>query len=212
MHPNPVFHTETQAANLAYARERGFGVLSVGGAEGPMLSHIPFLLSEDGTRAELHLVRSNPIARALSQAQQAVIAVSGPDSYISPDWYGIDDQVPTWNYVAVHLRGTLELRPTSELRDLLDRQSALFENRLRPKKPWTTSKMDADALRRLMRMIVPCRFTVGAVDGTWKLGQNKPDDVRRRAADQVGAYGIGAETAVLAAMMQGIDPEGGTDP
>ena len=58
--------------------------------------------------------------------------MSGPDSYISPDWYEVPDQVPTWNYVAVHLTGTLELRPQEELLDLLDRQSALFEARVRP--------------------------------------------------------------------------------
>lgn len=206
MHPNPVFHTAEAKGNLAFARERAFGVLSVQGDGAPMLSHVPFLL--EGTTVDLHLVRSNPMARALDTPLAARVAVSGPDAYVSPDWYGIVDQVPTWNYIAVHLTGVLERRPQTELRDLLDRQSALFEDRLAPKPPWTTGKMDETALERMMRLIVPCRMRVTDVDGTWKLSQNKPDAVRQAAADQVEAHGIGAEPRLLAALMRGAGGQG----
>ena len=58
-----------------------------------------------------------------------MLAVSGPDSYVSPDWYGTGtaDQVPTWNYVAVHIRGTLRRRADETLRAHLDALSARFE-------------------------------------------------------------------------------------
>jgi transcriptional regulator len=203
MHPNPVYHTAADAQNLGYARDRGFGILAVCFEDAPLMSHVPFIIAEDGKSLDLHLVRSNPIARALKYPLQARIAVSGPDSYISPDWYEVPDQVPTWNYVAVHLTGTLEMRPQEELLDLLDRQSALFEARLDPKPRWTTGKMDADALAKMMRMIVPCRMQIASVDGTWKLSQNKPDDVRLRTADYVESYGLGAEIQLLAALMRG---------
>ena len=208
MHPNPVFHTQDTDHNLAYARARAFGVLAVNGADGPHLAHVPFLLDDDGKTAWLHLVRSNPIARALKDPLTAKIAVSGPDSYISPDWYGVGDQVPTWNYVAVHLTGVLELRPQGELHDLLDRQSALFEDRLLPKTPWKTTKMSEGVMERMMRAIVPCRMQITAVDGTWKLNQNKSDDVRHRAADNVEAFGQGVDLAVLSALMRGVDGQG----
>lgn len=208
MHPNPVFHTQDAARNLAYARERAFGVLAVNGADGPLVSHIPFLLDADGKTVWLHLLRSNPIVRGLDAPQAARIAVSGPDSYISPDWYGVVDQVPTWNYVAVHLTGQLELRPQRELHALLDRQSALFEDRLLPKPPWKTQKMSEGVMERMMRAIVPCRMSVTGVDGTWKLNQNKPDAVRHSAADHVEAYGQGTDLRVLAALMRAVDGQG----
>ncbi|WP_187429147.1 Protease synthase and sporulation protein PAI 2 [Roseobacter fucihabitans] len=209
MHPNPVFHTQEDATNHAYARDRAFGVLAVSGAAAPWLSHIPFLLDEEGGTLWLHLLRSNPIARALKEgALPARIAVSGPDSYVSPDWYGVIDQVPTWNYVAVHVTGTLELRPQEELHALLDRQSAFFEDRLLPKEPWTTPKMSPGVMEKMMRAIVPCRMAVTGVDGTWKLNQNKPDDVRLRAADHVEAFGQGSDLAVLAALMRGANRQG----
>lgn len=209
MHPNPVYHDADRDQNLVYARERGFGVLAVNGGKTPMLSHVPFLLSADGKLAELHLVRSNPIARALKEPLNVTIAVSGPDSYISPDWYGVADQVPTWNYVAVHLSGVLELRPQSELHDLLDRQSAFYEDRLLPKPPWKTAKMSDGVMDKMMRMIQPCRMEITGVDGTWKLGQNKPDTVRIAAADHAATAGFGAQADVLGAMMRaaGAEPQ-----
>ena len=202
MHPNPVFRKTSDEVNLGFARDRGFGMLSVNGEGGPLISHIPFALSDDGKTADLHLLRSNPITRALGQPLPAVLAVSGPDSYISPDWYGVDDQVPTWNYVAVHLRGTLTQLPADALHVSIDTLAAQFEDRLLPKAPWTNDKMPPDALAKMMRMIVPFRFDVELVDGTWKIGQNKPDAARASAAKHVQGYGIGQETALLAALMK----------
>ena len=186
MHPNPAFRQSPRDQNLAFARARGFGILSVNGPEGPLAAHIPFLLNDDASFAELHLARSNPIARAGLPAP-ALIAVAGPDAYISPDWYGphteVPDQVPTWNYVAVHLRGTLEPLPDDALRPHVDALSAEHEGRIAGKRPWTSAKMTEGAMPRMMRMILPFRFTVSSVDGTWKLNQNKAHEIRARAAE-----------------------------
>ena len=202
MHPNPSFRQQGEARNLAFARDRSFGTLSVNGPEGPLFAHVPFVLAEDGKSAQLHLVRSGPIARI--GAAPAVIVVNGPDGYVSPDWYGVPDQVPTWNYVAVHLRGQLAPLPAGSLRDLLDRQSAAFEDRLAPKPPWTTAKMTPEVLDKMLRQILPFRLDIEEVTGTWKLNQNKPEAVREGAARQIGPggeSGIGQELEALAALM-----------
>jgi transcriptional regulator len=204
MHPNLAFRTADRAKNTAFARQRAFGVLAVNAENGPLVSHVPFLLDETGKIADLHLVRSNPILSLLRSPQDAVIAVSGSDSYISPDWYEIDDQVPTWNYVAVHLRGTLEQLPQDHLEDLLKRQSAHFETQLTPKTPWTMDKMSDGVADRMMRMIVPCRMTVTSIDGTWKLNQNKPAEARLGAADQLEGAGLGQELRDLSRRMRDI--------
>jgi len=190
MHPNPIFRAASRERNLGFARDRAFGVLAVNDRDGPLMSHVPFLLAEDGITADLHLVRSNPIVGRLAAPQLARLAVIGADGYISPDWYEVEDQVPTWNYVAVHLQGELERLPQDRLRAMLERQSAFFEDRLAPKPAWHPGKMSDGVMERMMRMIVPCRLTIGKVDGTWKLGQNKDDDVRRAAARGAEAAGL----------------------
>jgi len=203
MHPNPVYRGASTEFNLDFARQQGFGMLAVAADGAPLISHIPFMLNDAGDIADFHLVRSNPIARLATAPALARLAVQGPHSYISPDWYGAEDQVPTWNYIAVHLIGEIELRPADELRALLDRQTETYEARLTPKAPWTAAKMTPDVLDRMMRQIVPCRMRVAEVHGTWKLNQNKPDDVRLRAADQVDAFGMGQEVRLLADLMRG---------
>ena len=203
MHPNPAFRAEAQARHVAFARDRAFGTLAVNAAQGPLLSHVPFLLNEDANALEAHLVRSNPIVRLLRDEQPAVIAVSGPDGYVSPDWYGVADQVPTWNYVAVHLRGTLRLLDHGEIEGVLERQSADRERRLAPKLPWHHSKMTRDAFERMLRQIVPVAMEIAGIDGTWKASQNKPDDVRLRAASAMAEQPGEAHAAMADLMRSG---------
>lgn len=208
MHPNPAFRQEPQFLNLNLARKRGFGTLCLNGDPVPLLSHVPFFLNDAGDEAELHLVRSNPIARAVTAPAPAVIAIMGPDGYVSPDWYGDDPaQVPTWNYVAVHLRGMLRPADSDDMRAHLDGLSAGFEDRLAPKRPWTVDKMPEETLDRMMRQILPFRFTVLDVEGTWKLNQNKTDAARIAAADAIRHSPIGHEVETLAALMKGGVPE-----
>ena len=202
MHPNPIYRQSPPDQAIEFARDRAFGTLTVNGDEGPLASHVPFLLSEDGKIADIHLVRSNPIVRAISEPQKCLLAVNGADSYISPDWYGLDDQVPTWNYVAVHLRGTLEKLPNGAMRDMLDRQSAFFESRLLPKTPWKTDKMPDDVIERMMRQIVPVRLTITSVDSTWKLAQNKTTEARLAASNELDKHGFGLEPSTIGALMR----------
>lgn len=203
MHPNPAFRPDNAAESLALARQWGFGMLAVSSPDAaPMLSHVPFLLAEDGQSAELHLVRSNPIARAAKAPLPARIALQGPHGYISPDWYEIENQVPTWNYIAIHLTGRLCPRPPEELPDMLARLSAHFEAQLAPKPEWLMDKLEEAAAAKLMRQILPFRFEIDQVDSTWKLSQNKPEPVRLAAAERLAAQGFGQDHALLAALMR----------
>lgn len=206
MYVPPAFKSEAAEA-LAFAASRGFGTLVAVDGGRPVAAPVPFLIHETGGAAvaELHLARANPLHQIIARAPDVLLAVAGPDHYISPDWYVSEDQVPTWNYVAVHLRGQLGLLPPEDLRGQLDRLAATFEGRIAGKKPWVADKMNPDALERLMRMIVPVRLEIASVDGTWKLGQNKPGPARKGAAHGMEAAGIGAEIADLAALMRAIE-------
>jgi transcriptional regulator len=114
----------------------------------------------------------------------------------------VPDQVPTWNYVAVHLRGVLEALPEDALRPHVDALSAEHEARITGKRPWTSAKMTEEAMPRMMRIILPFRFRVLSVDGTWKLNQNKPPDVRARAAAALSEGDAGAQA--IGKLMRGL--------
>jgi len=201
MHPNSAFRQTENGLALEAAAEIGFGTLAVSGDGPPLLSHVPFLIAEDGRSAELHLVRSNPIAR-LDAPLPARLAVTGPHGYVSPDWYEVDDQVPTWNYVAVHLTGRLEKLPQAELPALLERLSDRFETALAPKPAWAMDKMRPETLEKMLRQIVPYRLHIEEVESTFKLSQNKPDAVRLRAADALDKAALRPDASQLAALMR----------
>ena len=202
MHPNPIFRKVTTETALEFASQRGFGILSINGADGPIAAHVPFTISPDGSYVEAHVMRSNPIARALATPQSALLAVSGPDGYISPDWYGVENQVPTWNYIAVHLRGNLQLLPQDDLRGVLERLSDEFETRLAPKPVWKIEKLAQENLDKMLRMLVPIRLDITSTDSTKKLGQNKPDAARMGAANGLETSNAGSELSTLAQMMR----------
>lgn len=198
MHPNPAFRKTAADRNLAFARARGFGVLSVNGPDGPLMAHVPFLLSDDGTMADLHLARSNAVIAAGLPAQ-AILAVIGPDAYVSPDWYGVADQVPTWNYIAVHLCGTLVQLPDEAMDGHVNALSDRFEARLAPKPVWKSTKMGDGVMDRMKRMILPFRLNITTVDGTWKLNQNKTPAARAGVIVALDAQG-GAQAEIARAM------------
>jgi len=202
MHPNPIYRSSHSPEDISFLQDRGFGVLAVNGDAGPLLSHIPFQLSPDTIYIEAHLVRSNPIWRALSEGPlSAVMAVSGGDSYVSPDWYDMPDQVPTWNYVAVHLRGTLRQLPQEELLGILERLSGEFERRLMPKPPWLITKMTPDALERMLCQIVPIALDIHSIEGTWKMSQNKPAPVRAGVVQGLATSPIGQNVSQISDLM-----------
>ncbi len=199
MHPNPIFRSDDHAKSLSFAAKRGFGTLSVNGEHGPLAAHLPFVFNEDRSKLAFHMLRSNPVARAPGLA---LLAVSGPDAYISPDWYGVPEQVPTWNYVAVHIRGPLRILEPEALEPHLRALSSTFERRLLPKPVWDLDKVSLEAREKMMRMLVPAELAISHVDATWKLGQNKPTSAVQGAAEALKTSTIGAEAAALAALME----------
>ena len=85
-----------------------------------------------------HLARVNPLAQLDGIPVRASFLCA--DAYVSPDWYETRGSVPTWNYIAVECTGRARLLDDLELRQLLADLSAMHEERLRPKEPWTPER------------------------------------------------------------------------
>lgn len=173
------------AEAIGFLKERAFGVLVAEGADGPTGVQVPFLTLEhhDGSVSlELHVARTNPIHEVIGESCRVLLICQGPDAYISPDWYGVADQVPTWAYRAVHVSGIAHVLPESDIRGVVDRLSAHFEARLAPKKPWTSDKTAPEKLEAMTRAIVAIGVAVEAIEGADKLNQHKGEPALRGAA------------------------------
>ena len=84
---------------------------------------------------DFHLSRGNALAPFMVQGFRAVALATGPDAYVSPDWYGSEDQVPTWNYVSAEAEGLVAPLSDVEFVAQLDDLSAQEEARLGPRCP-----------------------------------------------------------------------------
>lgn len=198
MYTMPLYRQADEARLTALVAERGFATIVVAHAGRPLIALAPVLL--DGRRLRFHLARGNPVVAALTAGATAVIMVQGPDAYVSPDWYEIDDQVPTWNYLAVEMEGVARVLDDAGATRLLDDLSAHFENRLTPKPPWTRRKMSPGRFEAMLRAIVSFELTVERLEGVWKLSQNKPAGVAARAAQAMAERPEDGSKAIAALM------------
>lgn len=165
-------------------------------SEGPRVAHVPVLFLSDD-RIEFHLSRNNALARHLVDGE-ALFVVQGPRAYVSPDWYGLDDQVPTWNYVTVELEGHMAATNRDDLIAMIDAVSARQEAMLAPKPAWTRDKMRDGLFDRMLDGITGYSFEIKAWRGTRKLSQNKPEAARESVASALQATG----QREIAALMQ----------
>jgi transcriptional regulator len=189
MHPNRAFAWADRDAMLAFVADIAFATIA---AEGPVVVHAPVLVAGPD-RLLFHVSRGN---RAKLDGKRAIASLLGPEAYISPDWYGVEDQVPTWNYLAVEAEGPLRALDEAELADLLDGLSAAHEARLAPKPLWTRGKMSPGRFEQMLKAIIGYELTIEDLRGTRKLGQNK-DAAQRHAA----AAGLAPFHPALAALM-----------
>lgn len=197
MHPNRKFHIRDRSSMAALVRDLGFGILFVPTAEGPRAVHVPVLL--EGDRLRFHVSRGNLVHDALAAGVDALFVATGPHAYISPEWYGLEDRVPTWNYVAVELEGPVRILDTDELVRLVDELSAEQEARLAPKIPWTRDKMSPGRFEGLLKAIAGFEMRVVEWRGTAKIDQDKADSVRAGIADALAQRG---ERAMAETMMR----------
>ena len=180
------FRQDDLAELHAQLQANPFALLTSAGAAGVQASHLPLLLEPDeGEFGTLygHFARANPHWRDLQGGAEALAVFSGPDAYISPGWYPAKAEhgkvVPTWNYIAVHARGPVELIEEPErLLQIVSRLSDQHESGR--ERPWAVSDAPRDYLDSMLRAIVGFALPIHRLEGKWKLGQN------RSAADQQG--------------------------
>jgi transcriptional regulator len=173
MHPNPKFGWKDEAAMRTFVAETAFAQIATVVDGKPASAQAPLTFGPDGS-VRFHLSRANRLVAILDGAP-VLASVVGAHAYISPDWYGTADQVPTWNYRLVEIAGIARRLDEPDLRDLLDRLSATHEARLAPKPAWTSAKMDSAKLDAMVRAIVGFAIEAPRFGGAIKMGQNKTD-------------------------------------
>ena len=173
----PMFAWDRDGA-LAFAASRGFGAFVATGASGPISSHVPFRIQRNGdaVTVQFHLTARNKLAELADGENPFLLIVWGPDAYVSNDWYATPDHVSTWLYEAVHLSGPVRRLKMESNREHGDTLLATFEERLKPKQPWSLATMEAEKRETMLQSIVVLEMDVQRVEGQRKLNQHKSDE------------------------------------
>ena len=172
----PQFRIEEERA-LAFAADRGFGVIVAADARGPRGSHVPFVIQrrDDRVIVQIHLTARNPLVELADGVRRFLLIVAGDDAYVSNDWYVSRDNVSTWLYEAVHLSGVAHLHDGSENRGHGDALLAVSEARL-PKQPWDLAQMEPTKRETMLASIRVIDLVVDQIEGQAKLNQHKSDE------------------------------------
>lgn len=171
---------ETEIRRFVADVRAGWLVTSRAGAA-PSATFLPVIWRAD--TVTLHMAKANPHWREVEEDSPALLIVSGPDAYISPNWYAAKAEhgkvVPTWNYSTVHLTGTLRVIQDADwLRAAVSDLTNLHE--AERDEPWHVSDAPPSYIDGQLRGIVGLEMTVTAAEGKEKLSQN------RSLADRAG--------------------------
>ena len=160
---------------------RAAWLVTVGPDGAPIATLMPIMWRDSVVIA--HMARANPQWRTITDDAPGLFIAGGPEAYISPSWYPAKAEhgrvVPTWNYSAVHLTGTVRVhhdrewlrRAVTELTDTHESGRA---------HPWRVTDAPSRYVDGQLGGIVGVEFTVTRVEGKAKLSQN------RSTADQLG--------------------------
>lgn len=168
-----LYKNENQTEIEKLIHENGFAIL-VNQTNGKLwATHIPLLLENKNEKQFLvgHVSKLNPQAESFKTNDDVLAIFSGSHSYISSSWYD-HENVPTWNYLAVHVYGKLRLHSHEEsieaLKRLVNKYEAKSEN------PVRVENLSEKTMREA-RGIVSFEIEITAIESVKKLSQNRDD-------------------------------------
>lgn len=152
--------------------QQPLGILVTYDGTQSIASHIPFEASVTNGAISLtgHVARANPIWQVLQNSPDALVIFQGPHTYISPSWYE-DINVPTWNYLAIHLYGTTRIIIDDEFRSAMKQLLDRYEANRPQGRPWDT--LPSDFRESQMKGIVGLEILVTRVEAAAKMSQNR---------------------------------------
>ncbi|MBK5488729.1 FMN-binding negative transcriptional regulator [Bacillus sp. TH17] len=167
----------------------------------PYATHLPLLLNRETLTLSGHFARQNEQWKD-SGNQQVLAIFQGPHSYISPSWYETNKAVPTWNYVAVHVYGELEI--VEDEQELIDSLQDLVHKYENPKSTYSLNNVDPNYMEGLSRRIVGFRIKINKIEGKAKLSQNHSVERRKLVVEELEKVGSEGSRGIAGLMKKGV--------
>lgn len=169
-----LYKNENAEEIRSFLKSNGFGIL-INQTEGRLWgTHIPLELETNVQGKEVlfgHVSKENPQWQAFENNNEVLAIFSGPHSYISSSWYD-HENVPTWNYIAVHVYGKIRIIEGDEmlfaLKKLVDKYEADSEN------PVKIENLSEETMKQT-KGFVAFEIEINEIQAVKKLSQNRDD-------------------------------------
>jgi transcriptional regulator len=152
-----------------FIRQNSFGIIVSQLSGKLMASHIPLEL-QDESKLLGHVSRANPQWKNFETGGEVLTIFNGPHAYISSSWYD-HENVPTWNYIAVHVYGKIRIIDGDELLNSLKKMVDKYE--VTSQRPVSIEGMSPDYVRKSLNAIVGFEISISSIDASYKLSQNR---------------------------------------
>ncbi|WP_190809159.1 FMN-binding negative transcriptional regulator [Flagellimonas sp. S3867] len=158
-----------------FLKENSFGIL-VNQVDGkPWATHIPLELDRNGQGRDVlegHISKANPQWKTFEESKEVLCIFNGPHAYISSSWYQ-EEEVPTWDYIAVHVYGKLVVLNAEETMESLHKLVNKYERD--SKNPVSLHDMSPKTLRQV-NGVVGFQIEITDIQAAYKLSQTRPQD------------------------------------
>lgn len=152
----------------------------------PYATHLPLLLNRETLTLHGHFARPNEQWKDIG-TQQVLAIFQEIHSYISPSWYETNNAVPTWNYVAVHVYGELEI--VEDEKTLVDSLQDLVNKYEDPESTYSLNDVDPNYMGGLSKGIVGFKIKINKIEGKAKLSQNHSVERRNLVVEKLEKVG-----------------------
>lgn len=155
-----------------FIQKNSFGTLVTTKKGRPIATHLPFGFTKQSEDFYItgHMAYGNPQWRTFETNDDVLVMFQGPHAYVSSSWYS-KENVPTWNYEAVHVYGKASILPREELIEDLKNMLEKYEGHRENPVLWDT--LTPDLLESELKGIVGFKIKVEEIQAAYKLSQNR---------------------------------------
>jgi transcriptional regulator len=199
MYVPKIFQNNEPSQIRDFIRQNGFAILISNGDGSLIATHIPLMLNDDGTKLSGHVSRANPQWKKINPDKEVLAIFPGPHAYISSSWYD-HENVPTWNYIAVHVYGKIRFIEGEELVSSLSHLVNKYEKN--SERPVSVEKMSPDYFAKHLAGLVGFEIVINRTEAAHKLSQNRDKVNHNAITDQLEKRNYGGDAEIAAAMKQ----------
>ena len=174
MYKVPYFTETDERKVLEFMEENPFAIIT-GILDGfPVATHIPFEIEKQNTAMILkgHIMKGTDHYKAFMQNENVLVIFTGPNCYVSADWYVTKNVASTWNYMDVYVRGKVKFTDAEGTKKILERITNKYE---KAGSEAAYNKLPVEYVDRMVEAIVGLHIEVESVENVFKLSQNRDE-------------------------------------